>query len=71
VYADANDRFSEEELVKLTVAIGLINPCNPLAIGHRYIYPIGTSKAALAFSRRTTPCGSIGATPSVQCASPP
>ena len=46
VYAEVRDQFSEEELVELTVAIGLINTWNRLAIGFRYTHPVGASKAA-------------------------
>ena len=46
VYAAGRERFSEEELVKLTFAIGLINTWNRLAVGFRYTHPVGTPKAA-------------------------
>jgi AhpD family alkylhydroperoxidase len=46
VYAEAQAQFAADELVKLTVAIGLINTWNRLAIGFRNIHPVGTSKAA-------------------------
>jgi alkylhydroperoxidase family enzyme len=46
VYAEVRDQFSEEELVELTVAIGLINIWNRLAIGFRYTHPVGAAKAA-------------------------
>lgn len=45
VYSEAQAQFSEEELVKLTVAIGVINTWNRLAIGFRSIHPVA-SKAA-------------------------
>ncbi len=35
VYAEASNHFSADELVKLTVAIGLINTWNRIAIGFR------------------------------------
>jgi AhpD family alkylhydroperoxidase len=38
--------FAEAELVKLTVAIGLINLWNRLAIGFRYSHPVSAAKAA-------------------------
>jgi AhpD family alkylhydroperoxidase len=46
VYVEVRGQFSEEELVKLTIAIGLINTWNRLAIGFRYAHPVDTSKAA-------------------------
>jgi AhpD family alkylhydroperoxidase len=46
VYAEARGQFSEEELVKLTVAIGQINTWNRIAIGFRYTHRVDTSKAA-------------------------
>jgi hypothetical protein len=36
----------EEDLVELTVAIGVINTWNRLAIGFRYIHPVDAPKAA-------------------------
>lgn len=39
VFAEARDYFSEEELVKLTVAIGTINAMNRLAISMRAVHP--------------------------------
>ena len=46
VFAKVRGQFSEEELVKLTVAIGVINTWNRLAIGFRYTHPVGAPKAA-------------------------
>jgi AhpD family alkylhydroperoxidase len=46
VYAEVRGQFSEEELVKLTVAIGVINTWNRMMIGFRYIHPVGAPKAA-------------------------
>jgi AhpD family alkylhydroperoxidase len=39
VYDEAQRHFSQDELVKLTVAIGLINLWNRIAIGFRYAHP--------------------------------
>jgi AhpD family alkylhydroperoxidase len=46
VYAEARSQFTEEELVELTVAIGMINIWNRIAIGFRAIHPAGAAKAA-------------------------
>ena len=46
VYAEVKGHFTEEELVKLTVAIGVINVWNRLLIGFRAVPPVGASKAA-------------------------
>ena len=46
VYGEARRHFSEEELVKLTVAVGLINTWNRIAIGFRSVHPLKPSKAA-------------------------
>ena len=40
VYAVGREQFSEEELVKLTVAVGAINVWNRLAISCRSIHPV-------------------------------
>ena len=40
VYDEAQRHFSQDELVKLTVAIGLINVWNRIAIGFRYAHPV-------------------------------
>lgn len=39
VYEEARSHFDEAELVKLTVAIGLINTLNRLAISFRNVHP--------------------------------
>ncbi|HEV7368000.1 carboxymuconolactone decarboxylase family protein [Arenibaculum sp.] len=39
VYEEARSHFNEAELVKLTVAIGLINALNRLAISFRNVHP--------------------------------
>ncbi|MGH8747371.1 MAG: carboxymuconolactone decarboxylase family protein [Burkholderiales bacterium] len=39
VYHEVQRHFSQDELVKLTVAIGLINVWNRIAIGFRYVHP--------------------------------
>ena len=46
VYAEVKGHFTEEELVKLTVAIGVINTWNRLLIGFRVVHPVGAAKAA-------------------------
>ncbi|HET8729040.1 MAG TPA: carboxymuconolactone decarboxylase family protein [Alphaproteobacteria bacterium] len=46
VYEEARRQFSEEELVKLTVAIGLINTWNRVAIGFRTVHPVGADRPA-------------------------
>lgn len=40
VYAEAMKHFSAEDLVKLTVAVGLINTWNRIAIGFRVEVPV-------------------------------
>src|SRR5919202_3933226 len=40
VYEEARRHFTEEELVKLTVAIGAINTWNRIAIGFRAVHPV-------------------------------
>lgn len=40
VYAAARAHFSEEELVQLTLAIGVINTWNRLAIAFRAVHPV-------------------------------
>lgn len=40
VYEQAKAEFSEEELVNLTVAIGMINVWNRLAISFRLVHPV-------------------------------
>jgi len=39
VYDEARRQFSEEEMVKLTVAIGLINAWNRIGVGFRMAHP--------------------------------
>ena len=46
VYEEARAQFSEAELVKLTVAIGMINTWNRIAIGFRVIHPVRTEVSA-------------------------
>jgi len=45
VYAEARRHFSEAELVKLSIAIGLINAWNRLAVGFRQVHPTTTRPA--------------------------
>jgi alkylhydroperoxidase family enzyme len=40
IYEEARRHFTEEELVKLTVAIGAINSWNRIAIGFRSVHPV-------------------------------
>lgn len=40
-YEAARAQFTESELVKLTVAIGLINTWNRIAVGFRLVHPTG------------------------------
>ena len=46
VYEEASRHFSEKELVNLSVAIGMINIWNRLAIGFRSVHPIRAAAAA-------------------------
>ena len=46
LYAGTLEHFSEEELVKLTVLIGMINMWNRLAIPFRSVHPVEKAKAA-------------------------
>ena len=46
VYEEARHQFSEEELVKLTVAVGAINAWNRIAISFRAVHPIRKAQAA-------------------------
>ena len=46
VYEEARRHFSEEELVKLTVAVGAINAWNRIAISFRAVHPIRKAQAA-------------------------
>ena len=50
VYEEARRHFTEEELVKLTVAIAAINSWNRIAIGFRAVHPV---KAAASEPART------------------
>lgn len=45
-YALLKAHFSDEEQVKLTLAIGAINAWNRFAIGFRSIHPVGAHRAA-------------------------
>ncbi|TRL35242.1 carboxymuconolactone decarboxylase family protein [Rhizobium straminoryzae] len=45
-YAPLRDHFTDEELVKLTIAIGLINLWNRLAVGFRSQHPLDTPAQA-------------------------
>jgi len=46
VYDLARRHFSEEEIVKLTLAVVAINGWNRIAIGFRAVHPTGAAKAA-------------------------
>lgn len=46
VYDLARRQFSEEEIVKLTLALVAINGWNRIAIGFRAVHPTGAAKAA-------------------------
>jgi AhpD family alkylhydroperoxidase len=46
VYAEAQDQFTDKELVELTVAIGMINTWNRIAIGFRAVHPQRAPEAA-------------------------
>jgi AhpD family alkylhydroperoxidase len=46
VYEAARREFSEEEMVKLSVAIGLINTWNRINVGFRTVHPVQRAKAA-------------------------
>ena len=46
MYAATLKHFSEEELVKLTVAVAVINAWNRLSVSFRTIHPIRTAEAA-------------------------
>jgi AhpD family alkylhydroperoxidase len=48
VYEEARRHFSEDDLVKLTVLIGMINLWNRIAIGFRSVHPVETGGAAAA-----------------------
>ncbi len=46
VYEEARAQFSEKDLANLSVAIGMINVWNRLAVGFRYVHPVQTEVAA-------------------------
>jgi AhpD family alkylhydroperoxidase len=46
VYEEARRNFSEEELVKLTVAVAAINAWNRIAISFRAVHPVRKAQAA-------------------------
>ncbi|TPI39983.1 carboxymuconolactone decarboxylase family protein [Mesorhizobium sp. B3-1-9] len=46
LYASTLEHFSEEELVKLTVAVGMINTWNRLSVSFHAIHPVERAKAA-------------------------
>lgn len=46
LYEETRKHFSDEELVKLTVAIGMINVWNRLCVPFHAIHPVETAKAA-------------------------
>jgi len=46
VYEEARRIFSEEELVKLTVAVATINAWNRIAISFRAVHPVRKAQAA-------------------------
>ncbi|AWC23265.1 alkylhydroperoxidase AhpD family core domain protein [Aminobacter sp. MSH1] len=46
LYAEARRHFSEEDLVKLTVALGMINTWNRLCVSFHAVHPVGEAKAA-------------------------
>ena len=46
VYEEARRHFSEEELVKLTVAVAAINAWNRIAISFRAVHPVRKAQAA-------------------------
>lgn len=46
LYAEALQHFSGEELVKLTVAVGMINTWNRLCVSFHAIHPVPAAKAA-------------------------
>jgi alkylhydroperoxidase family enzyme len=46
VYEEASRHFSAKELVNLSVAIGMINIWNRLAIGFRSVHPVRAAAAA-------------------------
>ncbi len=45
LYAKARERFSEEELVKLTMAVSVINTWNRLSVAFHTIHPVRKAEA--------------------------
>ena len=45
-YDQTRQHFSEEEMVKLSVAVGMINVWNRLCTGFRAVHPVETAQAA-------------------------
>lgn len=46
LFAEARKHFSEDELVKLTVALGMINTWNRLCVSFHAVHPVIEAKAA-------------------------
>ncbi|MGB3387613.1 MAG: carboxymuconolactone decarboxylase family protein [Pseudaminobacter sp.] len=46
LYSKTLEHFSEQELTKLTVAVGMINVWNRLCVSFHAIHPVETAKAA-------------------------
>lgn len=46
LYAEALKHFSAEELVKLTLAVGMINTWNRLCVAFHALHPVAAAKAA-------------------------
>ncbi|CAM5596167.1 AhpD family alkylhydroperoxidase [Aquamicrobium terrae] len=46
LYAEAREQFSEEDLVKLTMAVAVINTWNRLSVTFHAIHPVRKSEAA-------------------------
>jgi alkylhydroperoxidase family enzyme len=46
VYEEARRSFSEEELVKLAVAVATINAWDRIAISFRAVHPVNAAQAA-------------------------
>lgn len=46
LYAEAQKHFSGEELVKLTMAVGMINTWNRLCVTFHAVHPVAEAKAA-------------------------
>ncbi len=45
LYTETRKQFSEEELVKLTVAVSIINTWNRLSVAFRIVHPVRVEKA--------------------------